>query len=144
MDFTHLQQCSSYTKGDCLGLPRKTTTMGLDKHIIALFISQDHQWDCAILNPQWIPLKIFLGVTVIDDDFAGSFLKNDTSNCTFPTTGAKNLLSSETARKPGLDVLLEISELQIGGRSSGGLKSGGGGDDNEARGFGNVGKRSGC
>ena len=44
--------------------------------------------------------KVNLGITVIDNNFAGAFLKNDTSNGAFTTAGAEDRLGSETTRKP--------------------------------------------
>lgn len=57
---THLQQCTSNAKGDCLSLTGEATPMSFDKHIVITFISQGYQWDFDILKPQWIALKIFL------------------------------------------------------------------------------------
>jgi len=74
--------------------------MSFDKHIITTFVSQTYQWDFDILKPQWIALKIFLGVAVVDDNFAVAFLEDDASDGTFPAASADDRLGCKATGKP--------------------------------------------
>lgn len=56
-------------------------------------------------------------VTVINDEFAGSFLENNTSDGSFPATGTDDCLSGETTGKSGFNVCLEVIDFRFGGRS---------------------------
>lgn len=54
---------------------------------------------------------MYLGVTIIDDKFAGAFLDNDASDGAFTSTGANETLGGETTGKPRFHVLLEVCSL---------------------------------
>ena len=69
---------------------------------------------------------INLGVTVIDEDFAGTFQENDASDGGFSASGAPDSLSGDATGKPRLHVLHEVRRLQVDRRWG---RHGGGGDD---------------
>ena len=131
MIFAHLQQGTSNAKRDCLSLTRQATALSFDKNIIITFISQSYQGDLNVLKPQWISLKIFLSVAVIDYEFAGSFLKNDASDGALTATGAYDSLRGESTWEPRLDVVLEVFGFRF--RECGGGNDEGGGGFGEAR-----------
>lgn len=48
-------------------------------------------------------MKIFLSVTVVDDDFARALLEDNPGNGTLPAAGADDGLGCETSGKSGFD-----------------------------------------